>query len=55
MVDEEGRNSERYLKLGNERWGSLKNLSKNVLNREWVTAEVVYRGQGVRRVSPQPP
>ena len=52
-VDEEGGNSERCLKWGGG--GSLKDLSKNILNRGWVKAKVVRREERVLKVSPPLP
>ena len=50
-----GGSSERCLKWGGGRWGSLRDLSKNILNRGWVKAKVVRRGEGVLKVSPPLP
>ena len=49
VVDGEGCSSERCLSGG---WGSLRDLSKNILKQGWVTAKVVCRGEGVLKVSP---
>ena len=35
------------LEVGRWGWGSLRDLSKNILNRGWVKAKVVRRGEGV--------
>ena len=45
-----GGSSERCLKWGGGGWGSLRDLSKNILNRGWVKAKVVRRG-GVEGVT----
>ena len=46
VVDGEGGSSERCLKWGGGGWGSLRDLSKNILNRGWVKAKVVRWGEG---------
>ena len=47
-----GGSSERCLKWGGEGWGSLRDLSKNILKQEWIKAKVVRRGEGVLKMSP---
>ena len=53
VVDGVGGSSERCLKWSGG--GSLRDLSKNILNRGWVKAKVVRRGEGVLKVSPPLP
>ena len=36
-------------------WGSLRDLSKNILKQGWVKAKVVHRGKGVLKMSPPLP
>ena len=55
MVDGVGASSERCLKWGGGGWGSLRDLSKNILKQGWVKAKVVHRGEGVLKVSPPLP
>ena len=43
------------LEVGWWGWGSLRDLSKNILKQGWVKAKVVRRGQGVLKVSPPLP
>ena len=50
-----GDSSERCLKWGGGGWGSLRDLFKTSLNRGWVKAKVVRRGEGVLKVSPPLP
>ena len=55
MVDGEGGSSEGCLKWGGGGGESLRDLSKNVLNRGWVKAKVVRKGEGLLNVSPPLP
>ena len=45
------------LELGGKGWGSLRNLSKNILKQGggWVNTKVVRRGRRVLKVSPGSP
>ena len=36
-------------------WGSLRDLSKNILKQGWVKAKVSHWGKGVLKVSPPVP
>ena len=36
-------------------WGSLRDLSKNILKQGWVKEKVVHRGEGILKVSPPLP
>ena len=51
VVDGEGGSSEGCLKWDGGGWGSLRDLSKNILNRGWVKAKVVRRGRGFEGVA----
>ena len=53
MVDREGGSSEGCLKWGGG--GSLRDLSKNILNRRWAKAKVVVGEGGGLKVSPPLP
>ena len=59
VVDGEGGGSERCLKWGGGGWwgveGVIKGSLQNILNRGWVKAKVVRRGEGVLKVSPPLP
>ena len=54
-MDGEGGSSERCLKWDGGGWGSLRDLSKNILKQGWVKAEVVRKRRGVLKVLPPLP
>ena len=50
-----GGSSEGCLKWGSGGWGSLRDLSKNILKQGWVKAKVVRRGRSLKGVTTPAP